>query len=152
MNPIDMQFVCALQVELAPIIEMGEGRRATRRIVPIIGGKAEGPLLNGKVLSVGADWQSVYADGSAFLDTRYALQTDDGAVIEIINQGFRHGPQDVLARVAAGESVDPSQYYMRTSARLETGDPRYDWVNRHIFVGRGKRLASAVEVELFQLL
>ncbi|NVK31720.1 MAG: DUF3237 domain-containing protein [Gammaproteobacteria bacterium] len=152
MYPIDMQFVCALQVELGPVTEMGEGRGATRRIVPIIGGKFEGPLLKGKVLSVGADWQSVYTDGLAFLDTRYALQTDDGAVIEIINQGFRHGPQGVLARLVAGEDVDSSLYYMRTCARLETGDPRYDWVNRHIFVGRGKRLANAVKVELFQLL
>jgi hypothetical protein len=36
-------------------------------------------------------------------------------------------------------------------ARLETGDPRYDWVNRTLFLGTGRRLASAVLVSLFRV-
>jgi len=32
----------------------------------------------------------------AELDIRYAMETDDGAVIEIVNYGFRHGPKEVL--------------------------------------------------------
>ena len=38
---------------------------------------------------------------------------------------------------------------MRTSARFETGDSRYQWVNKSIFVGTGMRKASAVEVAMF---
>ncbi|CAN0577878.1 unnamed protein product [Ectocarpus sp. 12 AP-2014] len=38
---------------------------------------------------------------------------------------------------------------MRTQARLETGDPRYDWVNRTLFVGNGAREATSVHVSLF---
>ena len=55
----------------------------------------------------------------------YAFETDDGAVIEIDNYGFRHGPPDIVAALARGEEVEPSAYYMRTMAKLETGDPRY---------------------------
>ena len=141
--------VCTLKVELGPIIEMGQGRAGKRRIIPIIGGTVEGPELSGTILNVGADWQTIFADGSADLDTRYAFETHDGAVIEVVNLGFRHGPPEVLESLAKGEEVSPDSYYMRTSARFETGDPRYQWVNKSIFVGTGMRKASAVEVAMF---
>ncbi|MCA0849759.1 DUF3237 domain-containing protein [Salipiger thiooxidans] len=140
--------ICTLSVELGPIREMGEGRGGKRRIIPIIGGTVTG-MIRGSILNLGADWQLVYKDGTAFLDTRYAFETDDGALIEIINRGFRHGPAEVLARLAAGEVVDPTEYSMRTSARLETGDPRYDWVNRTVFVCAGSRSADAVLIDLY---
>ena len=146
-----LDHICTLTVELADIIEMGQGRGGQRRIIPIIGGTATGAHLNGKILNLGADWQTVFDGGLAQLDTRYAMQTDDGAVIEIINFGLRHGPAAVMARVAAGEAVDPSEYYMRTHARLETGDARYEWVNRTLSVGTGQRLKRAVSIDLFAL-
>ncbi|MEQ8373082.1 MAG: DUF3237 family protein, partial [Roseibium aggregatum] len=62
-----------------------------------------------------------------------------------------HGPPDVLQALARGEDIDPTLYYFRTAARLETGDPRYDWVNNTLFVGTGRRLASAVLVSLFRV-
>ena len=139
---------CELAVDLAPIREMGSGRAGRRRIIPIIGGTVTG-RVQGRILDLGADWQTIYADGSADLDTRYAFETEDGALIEIVNKGVRHGPPEVMARLAAGEDVDPAEYYMRTAARLETGDPRYDWVNRMVFVGSGGRWASQVRIALF---
>jgi hypothetical protein len=137
-----------LNVELDPIREMGSGRAGQRRIIPIVGGTVSGPRLNGRLLNLGADWQTIFADGLAELDTRYAMETDDGAIIEILNYGFRHGPKEVLEAVARGEDVDPSAYYMRTHARLETGDARYAWVNRTLFVGVGARLKQAVRALL----
>ena len=109
---------------------------------PIIGSRVSGPSTSGKILDVGADWQTIFSTGLAELDTRYAFRTDEGAVIEIINFGYRHGPEDVMKRVAAGEDVDPSSYYMRTHARLETGHPDYEWVNNTLFVGVGGRFLS----------
>lgn len=151
LKPPALEHVCDIQVQLDPITEMGRGRAGQRRIIPIVGGTVSGPRLNGKVLNVGADWQTIFDDGLAELDTRYALETDDGATIEIINYGFRHGPADVLADLARGEPVSPDLYYMRTHARLETGDPRYDWVNRSLFAGTGARLQSAVTLSLFEI-
>lgn len=146
-----LAHVCDLSVTLDPIREIGPGRAGQRRIIPIVGGVMEGPRLNGRILNVGADWQTIWAGGMAELDTRYALETDDGAVIEIVNYGFRHGPEEVMARVAAGEDVDAAAYYMRTHARLETGDPRYDWVNRTLFIGTGARLAGQVKMSIFAM-
>ncbi|MEX0955516.1 MAG: DUF3237 family protein [Rhizobiaceae bacterium] len=49
---------------------MGDGRSGRRRIIPIVGGTASGERLNGRILNLGYDWQTVFADGSG---TRYAL-------------------------------------------------------------------------------
>ena len=140
-----------LHVTLDPIREMGMGRAGARRIIPIVGGTVTGPRINGRILNLGADWQTLFADGLAELDTRYAMETDDGATIEIVNYGYRHGPKEVLEAVARGEPVDPASYYMRTHARLETGDDRYAWVNRTLFVGVGARNQSSVKVELYAI-
>lgn len=144
-----LEHICRLTVDLADIRSMGTGRAGTRRIIPIIGGTVAGPHLCGRILNIGADWQTIFEDGMAELDTRYAMETDDGATIEIINYGYRHGPREVIEALGRGEQVDPASYYMRTQARLETGDPRYDWVNRTLFIGTGARMANSVQVELY---
>lgn len=145
----DLKHICDLEVELGPIREMGNGRAGNRRIIPIIGGIVSGPHLQGKILDIGADWQTIFKDGIAELDTRYAMETHDGAIIEIINYGYRFGPPEVLAALARGDDVAPNTYSMRTMAKLETGDERYDWVNKTLFVGTGARHKSAVIVSLF---
>ncbi len=147
-----LEPLCDLVVTLGTPMELGDGPRGRRRIIPITGGSVRGPRLNGRILSLGADWQTVFADGTAELDTRYAIETDDGALIDIRNFGYRHGPADVLAALARGEPVDPARYVMRTHPRFETGDPRYAWLNRVIAVGTGAREAAAVRVSVYQVL
>lgn len=144
----ELRHVATLEVALGPIREMGAGRGGHRRIIPIVGGCATG-LIEGRILNLGADWQLVYDDGTAFLDTRYVIETDDGALVEVVNLGFRHGPAEVLDRLARGEDVPPTEYTMRTSARLESGDPRFNWVNRTVFVSSGSRTAKAVMIDLY---
>jgi hypothetical protein len=147
-----LRLFATLEVTLGPPREIGAGRAGRRRIVPIIGGRVEGPGISGRILNLGADWQTIFGDGVAHLDTRYAFETDEGAVIEIINRGLRHGPAEVIAALARGEAMPPENYYMRTHATLETGDPRYEWVNRALFLGTGARLKSAVVMTLYQVL
>lgn len=146
-----LRHVTDLTVTLDPIRHLGSGRAGTRRIIPIVGGTAAGPLVNGKILNVGADWQTQFASGLTELDTRYAIETDDGATIEIQNYGYRHGPAEVLDALVRGEEVAPEAYYMRTHARLETGDDRYAWVNHTLFVGHGARLNGLVQMSLFAI-
>jgi hypothetical protein len=149
---LDLRHLADLTVDLGPPLELGDSPRGRRRIIPIIGGEMTGERLEGRVLEGGADWQTVFADGSAELDTRYMIETADGAVIDIRNFGYRHGPPDVLKALAQGEEVDASRYYMRTTPRFETGDPRYAWLNRLIAVGTGERLKTAVKLTLYEVL
>jgi len=139
------------EVTLAPPQELGDSPLGRRRIIPITGGSFRGEKLAGRVLPGGADWQVIRADGVAELDARYTLETDDRALIYVRNFGYRHGPADVLQRLAAGEPVDTSLYYMRATPRFETGAERYRWLNRIVCVATGARRAAAVELEVFEV-
>ena len=140
------------EISLAKPQDLGETPQGRRRIIGITGGKFSGAKLSGRVLPGGADWQVIRADGVADLDARYTLETGDGALIYVRNRGYRHGPSDILEKLAAGEAVDPSLYYMRTTPLFETGDARYAWLNRMICVASGARRAAAVELEVFSVL
>lgn len=142
---------CTLEVEAGPVRQLGMGRMGQRRIVPIIGGRVSGPRLNGKILPGGADWLSVSHEGVSVLDARYSLETEDGAIIEIIDQGFRHGPEAVIKSLVAGEAVPPEAYYMRSSIRLETGHPAYSFINRLVFVGTGAKTAGGVQIDIYSV-
>ena len=141
-----LEFMARFEVTLdAPVLELGQIESVgKRRIIPITGGKFTGPRLNGTILNNGADWQMVSADGLAYLDTRYALKTNDGALIYIQTRGFRYGPADVMAEVAKGNPVDPNKYYFRVYIQFETGSAEYQWLNRAIGIGAGMRLRNAV--------
>ncbi|AXS42222.1 DUF3237 domain-containing protein [Breoghania sp. L-A4] len=149
---LELKHLCDARIDLGPPLELGDAPPGRRRIIPIIGGTVTGERVSGTILNGGADWQTVFADGSAELDTRYMIETHDGAILDIRNFGYRHGPAEVIARLARGEDVDPSLYYMRTTPRFETGDPRYDWLNRTIVVGTGAREAAAVVLTLYEVL
>ena len=144
-----LTFFAQLNISLGEAIEIGIGRSSKRRIIPILGGNFKGPAIEGEILNLGADWQTVFDTEISELDTRYALQTQENAIIEIVNKGFRHGPKRVMERLAAGEDVDPSKYSMTTQATLETGHPKYEWVNKQTFIGTGARFKSKVVLDLY---
>jgi hypothetical protein len=139
------------EITLAAPQELGETPQGRRRIIAITGGSFRGERLAGRVLPGGADWQLIRADGVAELDARYTLETSDGALIYVRNFGYRHGPSEVMRKLAAGEAVDPALYYMRTTPRFETGAERYRWLNGAICVASGARRAAAVELEVFEV-
>jgi hypothetical protein len=149
---LNLRALFRAEITLAAPQELGEGPLGRRRVIPITGGRFAGERLSGRVLPGGADWQVIRADGVADLDARYTLETGDGALIYVHNKGYRHGPEDVIRRLAAGETVDPSHYYMRTTPWFETGDGRYAWLNRIVCVGTGARRPAAVELEVFEIL
>jgi hypothetical protein len=140
------------EITIAPPQELGATPAGRRRVIPITGGRFSGERLSGRVLPGGADWQVIRADGVADLDARYTLETADGALIYIRNKGYRHGPDDVMKRLAAGEAVNPTLYYMRSTPWFETGDARYAWLNRIVCLGIGARLPAAVEFDFFEVL
>ena len=148
---MNLQHLFKAEISLAAAQDLGDTPQGRRRIIGITGGRFSGERLSGRVLPGGADWQVVRADGVADLDARYTLETSDGALIYVRNRGYRHGPAEVLRRLSAGEEVDPSLYYMRTTPRFETGAARYAWLNRLVCVATGARRAAAVELEVFEV-
>ena len=137
---------------LGDIQKLGTTPYGERRIINILGGTVDGPKLKGKVLPGGADWQIVRADGVVHLTARYTIETDSGAQVLVDAEGYRHGPPEVMERLARDETVDPSLYYFRTVMRFETADPASAWLNRILAIGRGARQKGAVRIEVFEVL
>ncbi len=146
-----LELLARFTVELArPVWELGRtSDLGTRRIVPITGGRFDGPRLAGEILDNGADWQVVTDDGAAIVDTRYLLRFDDGALAFLRTYGYRHGPPEVLAEIAQGAVVDPARYYFRIQMAFETSSTTYGWLNRAIVVGSAMRLAHAVVYDAY---
>ncbi len=144
-----LEFLYTSRIRIAPMLELGAAPYGERRVINILGGEFAGPRLRGSVLPGGADWQILRADGVAEVEARYTLQTDDGALIYIENWGLRHGPREVIVRLAAGEAVDASEYYFRTTPRFETGVPAYSWLNGIVAVAAGERRADSVIITAY---
>ena len=145
----ELQPFCTLEVEVGTVRGLGMGRLGQRRIIPIVGGRVSGPRHKRRILPGGAGWMTLSHDGVALMDARYSFETDDGAIIEMTDQGYRHGPEAVMSRLVAGEAVLPGDYYMRSSIRLETGHPAYAFVNRMVFIGTGAKTATGVQVDIY---
>ncbi len=148
--PPKLAFGFEVRVKVGPPHMLRSGGM-TRRVVPILEGTFEGPGLQGTVMSGGGDWQVVREDGATELDARYRLRTNDGAVIVVENRGLRCGPAEVLARLAAGETVDPSSYYFRTAAFFRTSSEAYGWLTESVFVGEGERYPDHVVVRFWRV-
>jgi hypothetical protein len=141
-----------MRLTVAPLQNLGIAPGGGRRLGVIVGGTFEGERLSGAVQPGGADWQGVHPDGTTTLDVRVPLQTNDGALIAMRYTGLRHGPPEVMARLAAGEPVDPADYYFRTTATFETASPDHAWLNRVLAIGTGHRLPEGPVYSLFELL
>jgi hypothetical protein len=147
------RFAFAASVNVDAPLVIGPSAHGLRRIVPIRGGEVTGPLLQGKVLPGGADWQFVRPDGVLQIEAKYTLQATDGTLIMVTNRGLRHGPPEVIEKLARGEAVDPSLYYFRTSAEIEAPlDSKHAWLNRSLFIGVAQRTAAAAIVKFHELL
>ncbi len=151
MTPPALEFTCELNATLAAAIEIGHTPAGLRRIVTLTGGTFEGPLLRGTILPGGVDWQIFRGDGVAELDAHYVLKTDDGVLIRVRNCGLRHGPAEVLKRIAEGANVDPSEYYFRTTPEFEAPAGPYEWLNRSVFTATAHRKAGSVMVGIFRV-
>ncbi len=124
-------------IQLADPEPVGDTPMGRRSIYIVKGGTFEGPKLRGTVRPGGGDWLLSFADNYNELDVRGTFETDDGAIIFIHYHGVLVVDPATAARVFAGEPVEPSAYYFRTTPRFETGHQKYAWLNTLVTVGYG---------------
>jgi hypothetical protein len=111
--------------------------QGSRMLVTVTGGTFEGPKLKGTVDNGGGDWLTMRADGSAKLDVRITLRTEDGAAILMTYTGI-------------GVMKDGA-FSIRTAPLFETGDERYRWLNNVQCVAKGAPGAGNVTYEVYAL-
>lgn len=122
-QPPALEFAFAETVTLGEATSVGQTTRGERFIIPITGGTVVGPGIRGTVLPGGWDWQLVRPDGCGELVADYFLKTDDGAIINVVNEAVICPPQE-------GE-----QPHVRTQASFEPPLGKYEWLGRSAFLG-----------------
>ena len=148
---LKMTFAFKAEITLDKPMELGNTQHGNRRIIPITGGSFEGPNIRGKVVAGGYDWQLLRADDVVEIDARYVLQTDGGDLITLKNTGMRHGPPEVMQRLAKGEEVDASAYYFRSIPVFETGSPKHKWLMKSVFIATGMRKPKQVLIDVWRI-
>ena len=146
------RYVFTITAHIGGVTSAGDIGTGVRRIIPIIGGEVKGRDVNGKVCAFGADFQIVRPNELIELEAKYAIETDDGAVIYVENKGIRFGSVELLQRLKRGEPVDPDLIYFRTVPKFETGAAKYRWLMESLFIGSAARHADRVVIDVHQVL
>ncbi|HET7491053.1 MAG TPA: DUF3237 domain-containing protein [Bradyrhizobium sp.] len=149
---LQTKYVFTITAFVGSATSAGDIGAGVRRIIPVTGGEVRGGVVNGKVLPFGADFQIIRPNHLIELEAKYAIQTDDGAVIYVENKGIRFGPVELLERLNRGEAVDPNLIYFRTVPKFETGAEKYHWLMQSVFIGKAARHTDRVVIEVHQVL
>ncbi len=118
--------------------EVGAGPYGTRQYYEMTDGVIEGARLSGRTLGSGSDWMLVGTDGFLRMDVRLQILTDDGAVLCARYHGLAEANERLQQAIASGAATSFADQSIRTSWRIETGDSRYAWINRSVFIGEGR--------------
>ena len=119
---LNAELCFTIEANIGETILMGDSVDGKRLSIPITGGRFYGDKLKGKLLPGGADYQVIRNDGVTSLHAVYMMQTDDGILINVINDGL-------LVPQAENQA-----FYFRTSPHFIAPKGDYDWLNKAIFV------------------
>jgi len=139
-----LEFAFEELVTLSPAVDGGKTGYGGRRMIPITGGTFEGPGIKGTIVPGGWDWQLDRADGCTDVKADYMLRTDDGVLINVVNQGALCGP-----------GPDGKPRPPRTEARLEAPIGKYGWLSQTAFIGtldvaKGPKGEPAVRIRFYK--
>jgi hypothetical protein len=118
--------------------ETSAGRRIVQEFLSV---RLEGERVSGTMVGkAGADWLAIDSTNHVTLDIRVMLRTDDGAHVFVTLDGRAYWPE--LGRGT-----------IYSTARLESGDEKYQWVNHLPLVSKGQIVQGtrAVAHEIFEL-
>lgn len=146
------RYLMTLSLQVTASHIMGDTPQGMRRVDVLNRGSFSGPRLNGVTLEGASDLLLRTHDQALKPDVRLLMKTDDDALILCTYRGVRHGSADVMARIAAGEDVPPEEYYLRTTLQFETAAEPYDWLNRILAVGVGRREPNGVTYDVYEVL
>jgi hypothetical protein len=127
MFPYETQHLFSYRATLGAPVVIGPCPNDIRLNFPLTGGEVWGPKLSGKVKS-GTDFATLRTDGVILVDVRAAMESDDGALIDVAYQGVLDLGSEGYANFRQG--IMPQQLKVRVAPRFRTGHPTYHWLNR----------------------
>jgi len=136
---LESDEVLRLHVEVGEPKTVGNTGAGRLIIIPIIGGTFEGNVLRGKVLPGGADWNTQLDGGISHVHARYWLETDDGDIIAVDNEGYiNHNEEEARVRTTPRFTCDVNG--------------KYAFLTRGVFAGELKSAGiNAVDIVVYRL-
>lgn len=149
---LNARFLASMRIEVDHSIHLDQTPAGWRRFDVLKGGTFVGPRINARILGGGSDIVSKYGDRALHPDVRLTMENDDGAKILITYRGIRHNTEEVEKRLGAGEHVPYTEFYLRNAPFFATASEKYDWMNRILCIGVGRREGQMVIYEVFEIL
>jgi hypothetical protein len=145
-------YECTFDIERGAGWFIGTGGFGNRVVGSISAGTVTGPRINGTLIGPGADWALLGGDGYGRVDVRLQIRTDDAALIYVQYVGLLELNDRSSAAMTDRhlETTFEDQYFV-TTPRMECGTERYEWVNRTVFVARGRFTRTGVRYEVYRV-
>ncbi len=144
--------LATVRTQFGPPEKFGAGPLGSRTYTAFKGGTVEGPRLKGHFLPIGGEFGLTDAHGVFRPDVRGVIETDDSAHIYIQISGVHAVNEAVRAAGTVRPETAFGEDYFMVIVRMETGDARYDWLNRVVIVGEARFLPNVVtEVRFYEL-
>lgn len=143
--------VFTITADITAPLDAGPGLGGRRLHIPIIGGRIDGPRLMGEILPGGSDWALMRDDGLTEVQASYTIRASDGTPIWVQNRGLRRSSPEVLARLRAGEAVDPAEYWFRATPRFDAPDGPHAWLRETVFVASLAPAGRTIVIDVYDL-
>ena len=111
----------------------------TRVIVEFTDIVAEGRVAGRRSGPLAGDWLRIGPEGTAILDIRFCLETEDGALLYVHGEGHTD---------SAGFATGAPTWFF---PRVETADARYAWLHRAPLVAKGRAEGEVVVFEVAEV-
>ncbi|WP_250008272.1 DUF3237 domain-containing protein [Actinoplanes sp. M2I2] len=142
-----------LTIAVTPPIVVGDTPLGHRQVIGSSGGTVRGARVSGRLNPGGGDWLLVTGDGFAHPDVRHTVRTDDGAELYLYGKGLIEMNEATRGAIGGGAPTGFDDAYLRVALTVESGDPRYSWVNRALFLAEGRiQPGPAIEYVVHQVL
>ena len=149
---VGLEFEFEFNAKVKRPVGIGPGPHGIKMFFETLEGEVVGERVSGRVLTGGGDWFLIGPDGWGRLDARAQFETSNGAVIYALYSGLVEMNEVVQGAVGTGARTEFEDQYMRAAVQLETGDPRYAWVNHSLFIYEGRFARdSGVNARIYRL-
>lgn len=146
-----LELVFRIEADIDTPRSGGTSPEGERLHIPIVGGRIHGPRLNGRVRPGGSDWPLIGPDGTSRIEARYTIEADDGTLIYVVNKGLRVSSPEVMARLRAGDTVAPGEFYMRAAPVFDAPSGPHRWLSESLFVSSIAPAGRTIVIDVYKV-
>ena len=130
--PYNLEYLFSYTAKLDPALAdwIGPAADGIRYTLYTTGGEVSGPKIRGKIRK-GQNCAYLRTDGVEIDNIRRTIETEDGALIVTLYVGVSEWGEDGYQKMLQGKIKEfPRFIPLRGSVQLQTGHPKYSWLNR----------------------